>query len=84
MTSGTEYLVSVEAHPGYCPNCLGCFNRHSGYRDEMGELFCSEECASGYQRHCPACGSEVHAERGYVPGRTGMPVTCNDEWHEEG
>lgn len=32
---------------------------------------------------CPACGSEIRAERGYVPGFTGMPVTCGDEWHDE-
>jgi hypothetical protein len=32
---------------------------------------------------CPACGSEVRSEFGYVPGRTGMPVSCCDEWHEE-
>ena len=32
---------------------------------------------------CVACGSEVRGERGYVPGFTGMPVTCGDEWHDE-
>ena len=32
---------------------------------------------------CPSCGSEVRAECGYVPGFTGMPVTCPDEWHDE-
>lgn len=32
---------------------------------------------------CPACGSEIRAERGYVPGSTGMPVTCGDDWHDE-
>ena len=32
---------------------------------------------------CPACGSEVHAEIGLVPGFTGMPVSCPDEWHDE-
>ena len=32
---------------------------------------------------CPSCASEARAERGYVPGFTGMPVTCGDEWHDE-
>ena len=32
---------------------------------------------------CPACGSEVRDERGLVPGFTGMPVTCGDDWHDE-
>lgn len=32
---------------------------------------------------CSSCGSEIRAEPGLVPGRTGMPVTCGDEWHDE-
>ena len=32
---------------------------------------------------CPSCGSEVRAELGLVPGFTGMPVSCSDEWHDE-
>lgn len=40
------------------------------------------EPPEGMPRSCPSCGSEVRAERGYVPGFTGMPVTCNDDWHE--
>jgi hypothetical protein len=33
-------------------------------------------------RDCPACGSETRAERGYVPGFTGMPADCGDGWHD--
>jgi len=33
---------------------------------------------------CPSCGSALRAERAYVPGSTGMPVTCGNDWHEEG
>lgn len=32
---------------------------------------------------CPACGSESRAECYYVPGMTGMPVTCGSDWHDE-
>ena len=32
---------------------------------------------------CPSCGSGIRTEPGYVPGFTGMPVTCSDEWHDE-
>jgi hypothetical protein len=32
---------------------------------------------------CPSCASAVPADRGYVPGSTGLPVTCPDEWHED-
>lgn len=34
-------------------------------------------------RYCVSCGSEIRAERGYVPGFTGMPVDCHDEWHDD-
>lgn len=33
---------------------------------------------------CPSCTSDVRAERWYVPGSTGMPVSCADEWHDDG
>ena len=32
---------------------------------------------------CPWCGSEVRAEHGYVPGATGMPVPCGNDWHDD-
>lgn len=32
---------------------------------------------------CPACGSESRAECYYVPGATGMPVTCGSDWHDD-
>ncbi len=31
---------------------------------------------------CPDCGSQERAERGYVPGFTGMPVGCVSDWHD--
>ena len=35
----------------------------------------------GNNGECPACGSDDRMEAGYVPGFTGMPVTCTDDWH---
>jgi hypothetical protein len=32
---------------------------------------------------CPDCASEIRAEKGYVPGRTGQPVSCSNDWHYE-
>lgn len=32
---------------------------------------------------CPACGSPDPAERAYVPGATGMPVDCGNDWHDD-
>jgi hypothetical protein len=31
---------------------------------------------------CPACGSGDPAEPWYVPGGTGQPVTCCNDWHD--
>lgn len=31
---------------------------------------------------CPWCGSRDRDERGLVPGFTGMPVSCGNEWHD--
>ena len=42
-------------------------------------LLC-EGCCLGHGE-CPSCGSGP-LERGYVPGRTGEPVNCSDDWHD--
>jgi len=44
---------------------------------------CSSAVTVVSRMSCPACASEARSERGYVPGRTGMPVTCGNDWHDE-
>jgi hypothetical protein len=52
-------------------------------RDEFYPTVNVTLAASIWAAPCPSCGSEIRAERGYVPGATGTPVTCGDDWHDE-
>jgi hypothetical protein len=48
---------------------------------EVRRLHIAEHPAG--KESCPSCGSGSRAELAYVPGRTGQPVSCSDDWHDE-
>jgi len=72
----------------------GCHERHQpAWKRSHDPVRCEndqpasrrKEAAEAVKRasECPACASAVRAERGYVPGQTGQPVSCGNEWHYE-
>jgi hypothetical protein len=55
----------------------------SRYPDEFLYLYVKHLTARDGDGSCPSCGSGSRAELAYVPGRTGQPVSCSDDWHDE-
>jgi hypothetical protein len=53
----------------------------AGQAHHLGADPFSHDCVAE-DCYCLSCGGN-RGERGYIPGGTGMPVTCSSDWHDE-